>query len=101
MTICKREGGLSPVTTRVTVGKPPFSSIDPGLMSPFPSPPLSSTSLRGMAPLLRLLAKAGVSGTALFPGYAGVVAGLHEDTAARLPRPADPSSLISAPGQGD
>ena len=30
-------------------------------------------------PLLRLLAKEGVSGTALFPGYAGVVAGLHEE----------------------
>jgi FRG domain len=29
--------------------------------------------------LLRLLAKDGVSGTALFPGYAGVVAGLQEE----------------------
>jgi hypothetical protein len=31
------------------------------------------------APQLRLLAKEGVSGTALFPGYGGVVAGLHEE----------------------
>ena len=29
--------------------------------------------------LLRLLAKDGVSGTALFPGYAGVVSGLQEE----------------------
>lgn len=31
------------------------------------------------APLLRLLAKEGVSGAALFPGYGGVVAGIHEE----------------------
>ena len=30
-------------------------------------------------PLLRLLAKEGVSGTSLFPGYVGVVAGLQEE----------------------
>ena len=29
--------------------------------------------------LLRLLAKEGVSGVALFPGYAGVVAGMQEE----------------------
>src|SRR4029450_8231169 len=47
--------------------------------------------------LLRLLAKEGVSGTSLFPGYVGVVAGLQEEqfwrtrTASAPPKWGEPS----------